>query len=622
VEQKDLKGKILAYTSAIMSDVKSDFSMARSVKVKNTPIGTKKSIIKKALKNDPSKITSLLKADSKQDLTDLLSKGNKAQAMVLEELGSMRKLLAVTASTGLESIDRTNFRDKIADKKEQRDDNKRIDKLIRILEEDSRGFGKEDDSDETLQQVIKNTTNNYYKGSGGMGTMMDAEGANDKPCPKGKKGKKCRAKRRRDAKKNRAKTKVKPTTKLKMPRVEGMVKGAGVAGALMMASDYVVGDRQVNAKNISEDSGMIAGSMAGASAGAMIGSVVPVVGTAIGGLVGGILGGIGGSKIGKSIYNYFSEEKKESLEEVTKKIINKSSASGSIVNYNVNNVLKGGKDYGSVAIDPRGRPIAKNNKKYTVPKTKKDFNPLDSDTYKFLNLDAIEGVSYTADDGLGREAYGGIDKIHQPKMFAKVSSGLISPHDANKTMLAKITKTLHKRMPDLKNRSQLAQEFAGILAMNTGAGSATGGRGGRPNGAVAFKPTYDLIDAGRFDEAIEHIKATRLTGNHKRHLIKALEQAKAESKATVSRSNINKESISKKIAIPDRVKNKEVKVDKLDQVAERLGEVVNKLDQVNKQAIIKTSKSKSKESAMNRIVIPDHIEPINDYALIALTNEE
>ena len=615
--REDIKGKVLAYTSAIMSDVKSDFSMARSVKVAKTPISTRKNIVKKAIKSDPKKLTKLLKEDGGKSLAEAIRDGNKAQSAVLEELNSMKKLLAVSASTNLESLDRANFRDKIANKKEQRDDNKRVDKLISILEADSKNLDEDLEHDE-VAQILNKTTNNYYGSD--VDSPMGGDGG-DRPCPKGKKGRKCRARKKAKAKRN--KNKAKTVTKSKMPRVGGMVKGAGALGAVMVASDYVLGDRELNPKNLSEDGSMVAGSMAGATLGAVVGSVIPVVGTAIGGLLGGIIGGIGGSKLGKELYSYFSKDKKETLEEVTKKIINKAGGK-SIVSYNINSSGTPTNNYGAVAIDSHGKPIK--NKSYNTVKKSENFNSLDSDSYKYLNLDDIEGTKYTADDGRGREAFGGIDKIHQPEMFARVSRGEISPHDANKEMLAKLTKQLHKRMPGLKDRSQLAQEFAGILAMNTGAGSLHGGEGGKPNGAVAFKPTYDLIDQGKYDEAMQHIAKTNLTPNHKKHLISALVKARSEGGLVSEAKEVEKVKKANKLALPDLVAKEAINssspqldniAEKLDRVATKLDETLNNESKKSKSPTKPTSTIKSGESKL-----PDHIEPMNDYTLIALANEE
>lgn len=93
----------------------------------------------------------------------------------------------------------------------------------------------------------------------------------------------------------------------RMPRGLGMVRGAGVAGAVLGGLELgsiLLDDEMTTDEKIREGSragGGMAGGAAGAAAGAAIGSVVPVVGTVIGGLIGGALGYFGGSAAGGAI---------------------------------------------------------------------------------------------------------------------------------------------------------------------------------------------------------------------------------------------------------------------------------------------------------------------------------
>ena len=145
------------------------------------------------------------------------------------------------------------------------------------------------------------------------------------------------------------------------------------------------------------------------------------------------------------------------------------------------------------------------------------FDRMNAKTFKYLDLDAIEGTTFTDDDGRGRTAWGGVDKEYSPKEFAMLQRGEIDPSDANSRVMAREAEVTYKKLPWLKNAKQITQEIASILAMNVGG-----------TGATKFAPTYKLIEEGNIDEAIRHIKNSRLTVNHKRHIIRALREYEKE----------------------------------------------------------------------------------------------
>ena len=142
------------------------------------------------------------------------------------------------------------------------------------------------------------------------------------------------------------------------------------------------------------------------------------------------------------------------------------------------------------------------------------FDKFDPSTYSVFNIDDIEGTHNTNDDGHGRTAFGGIDKGYSPELYRKVKNGDMSLREANAIAMKREASVTYKKLPWLNNARQITQEVASILAFNTGG-----------TGATKFEATFKLIEDGDYGQAIEHIKDSNLTDNHKRHIIKALQQS-------------------------------------------------------------------------------------------------
>jgi predicted chitinase len=127
-------------------------------------------------------------------------------------------------------------------------------------------------------------------------------------------GKEKRRRRRRGGRRSRPQA---PRPRVNIPpSVGGVVKGAGVVGAVagvaLLANDLSNISQDLKDGKITADqatvqkseatgqaAGGAAGALGGAALGALAGSVVPVIGTAIGGIIGGIIGGFGGGFFGK-----------------------------------------------------------------------------------------------------------------------------------------------------------------------------------------------------------------------------------------------------------------------------------------------------------------------------------
>lgn len=161
--------------------------------------------------------------------------------------------------------------------------------------------------------------------------------------------------------------------------------------------------------------------------------------------------------------------------------------------------------------------IEPERKRVDTPVADGHFNRMLSDTFQYLDLDAIEGTTLTSDDGRGRTAWGGVDKIHSPREFAMLKNGEIEPSAANSMVMSREAKVTYRKLPWLTDAKQITQEIASILAMNVGG-----------TGATKFAPTFKKIERGDITAAIRGIKKTRLTNNHKKHIVRALKKYKME----------------------------------------------------------------------------------------------
>jgi len=537
MDKKDWYKKAFIYTQAILHDIKSDFSPVNTLKVKGYPEGVKREAVRSSISRNPENIAKLLK------------KGDPSVNIELDILNQLTDIKRQLSN-------QNNPRQKFMELEESKKRSKHLDDLIELLKKEP------DDDDVEMVEVI----NNYYGSSkNGM------PGFNvDKPGKVGKHGGK------------RAGGVVTRKGGKTFKSGRGVGKGSGALAAVYAASDYVLGDRELNAENLSEDTGMITGAWAGAEAGAALGTLAfPGVGTAIGGAIGGILGGIAGTHVGKEIYNYFNEDKKEGLFN-TVKILNEVKKQGVFDN---------------TPVDSHGNPIGATYKK-----------PSSGDVWADWDR-RVEGTGRVPDKKIFKDSRGvltmagGVNIEAHPEYKDLILSGKMTGEEAMRDIGRKEFKTLLKKRPEIADMGYDAQQFAMALAKNVGG-----------SGAAKFMPSIEAFNRGDFDTVRENMKSWKLTDNHKRNferIMSELEARKQKKIPEVANNEDKKEDDRSMKELTGQLKSLDSSIKKLGDVVGKGGKSASEVKNVSKEV----STTGFKE-------LPSHIEPITDTSLILLAGAE